>query len=65
MQPMSASYPFDLEGLAARLITVDKTRVWREAIVASPVSRFRRQLGEDQKGMDFCGDWSVTVAVPR
>jgi hypothetical protein len=65
MQPHERIIAFDLVGLAARLITVDKTRVWREAIVASPVSRFRRQLGEDQKGMDFCGDWSVTVAVPR
>jgi hypothetical protein len=65
MQPHERIIAFDLVGLAARLITVDKARVWREAIVASPVSRFRRQLGEDQKGMDFCGDWSVTVAVPR
>jgi hypothetical protein len=65
MQPHERVIAFDLVGLAARLITVDKARVWREAIVASPVSRFRRQLGEDQKGMDFCGDWSVTVAVPR
>jgi hypothetical protein len=65
MQPHERIIAFDLVGLAARPIRVDKARVWREAIVASPVSRFRRQLGEDQKGMDFCGDWSVTVAVPR
>jgi hypothetical protein len=47
MQPHERIIAFDLVGLAARLITVDKARVWREAIVASPVSRFRRQLGED------------------
>jgi hypothetical protein len=51
MQPHERVIAFDLVGLAAsdieRLITVDKARVWREAIVASPVSRFRRQLGED------------------
>jgi len=47
MQPHERIIAFDLVGLAAKLITVDKARVWREAIVASLVSRFRRQLGED------------------
>ena len=64
MQPHERVIAFDLVGLAAgdieRLITVDKARVWREAIVASPVSRFRRQLGEDQKGMDF---WAIGASL--
>jgi hypothetical protein len=44
MQPHERIIAFDLVGLAARLITVDKARVWREAIVASPVSRAAQRV---------------------